>query len=127
MNQITQYRNFISGEVNRIMAEQNITVRLCSERFNNKYRYQIDVGECQPMTKDFVQRVRTGRFKSFTPRVAKLCDFLDIDQTQPVEHVLQSDELRRKIHTIDNLIRDDQVLLKKVSKLLDDITELLRV
>ncbi|WP_445493451.1 hypothetical protein [Photorhabdus sp. SF281] len=79
------------------------------------------------MTKDFVQRVRTGRFKSFTPRVAKLCDFLDIDQPQLVEHVTQSDELRKKIHTIDSLIRDDQILLKKVSKLLDDITELLRV
>ncbi|CAI2051628.1 Uncharacterised protein [Serratia fonticola] len=126
MNQITQYRLFISGEVNRILSEQKMTVRHCSDEFNSKYRRQIDTGECHSMTKDFVQRVKAGRFKVFTPRVAKLCDFLAIDQTQFAGRNTMSDELRRKMQMIDSLIRDDQTLQKKVSRLLDDITELLR-
>ncbi|MEI7190310.1 MULTISPECIES: hypothetical protein [Pectobacterium] len=126
MDQIDQYRIFISGEVNRILSEKKMTVRLCSKEYNNRYRCQIDTGECQSMTKDFVQRVRTGRFKSFTPRVSKLCDFLSIDQTQFVSRTTISDELRRKMQMIDSLVQSDQALQKKVSRLLDDITELLR-
>ncbi|CQH38050.1 Uncharacterised protein [Yersinia frederiksenii] len=127
MNQITQYRLFISGEVNRILLERKMTVRLCSDLFNSKYRNQIDTRECPPMTKDFIQRVRTGQFKVFTSRVSKLCDFLNIDQTQFVGRTTtMSDELRRKMQMIDNLVRDDQTLQKKVARLLDDITELLR-
>ncbi|MCO4311335.1 hypothetical protein [Pectobacterium versatile] len=126
MNQITQYRTFISGEVNRALSERKMTVRLCSNEFNNKFKHLIDTGECHSMTKDFVQRVRTGRFKVFTPRVAKLCDFLDIDQTQFAGRNSMSDELRKKMQMIDNLIRNDRTLQKKVSRLLDDITELLR-
>lgn len=126
MNQITQYRLFISSEVNRVLSERKMTVRLCSDAFNSKFKYLIDSGECQSMTKDFVQRVRSGQFRAFTPRVAKLCDFLAIDQTQFTGCDAMSDELRRKMQMIDNLIRDDQTLQKKVSRLLDDITELLR-
>ncbi|MCM7773473.1 hypothetical protein M8S83_15315 [Enterobacter asburiae] len=128
MNQITQYRLFISGEVERMLSERKMTVRLCSEEFNRKFRHRIDAGECHPMTKDFVQRVRSGRFKVFTPRIAKLCDFLSVDQTRFVQHDTDtlSDELHRKMQVIDNLVRDDQTLQKKVSRLLDDITELLK-
>ncbi|KTS74277.1 hypothetical protein [Pantoea stewartii] len=126
MNQITQYRLFIAAEVNRMLLEREMTVRYCSDEFNIKYKHQISTGECHPMTKDFVQRVRTGRFKVFTPRVAKLCDFLAIDQTLFAKQNIISDELGRKMQVIDCLIRDDLMLQKKVSRLLDDITELLR-
>lgn len=116
----------ISTSVWLALSEREMTLRDCSNSFNIEYKNEIDAGKIRPMTKDFVQRVRSGQFRDFTSRVAKLCEFLDVKQMHSSTEAITSDELRRKILLIDSLIRDDQVLLKKVSRLLDDITDLLK-
>ena len=76
------YMNLTNSEIAKQIANQlqhrELTVEKCCKAFNLRHSDEISVNSIRPMNKDFLSRVKRGSFKVCSPRILKLCEFLEI-------------------------------------------------
>ena len=95
----------------------------CCEEFNKTYAKQISTKAVRPLGKDFVQRVRTNKFKVISARIAQFCDFLNIDTS---EHLTYTSVIQTEIHLVEEVIKNNPSFEKDIKDLLRNIVNLTR-
>lgn len=71
----------ISKRVQRRMQEKGLTLSKCCDAFNTIYHREIEEGSIRPLNKDFLSRVGRNAFRVCSPRILKLCEFLEIHES----------------------------------------------
>ena len=66
-----------------------MTLLECCKAFNSAYSAEIEADSIRPLNKDFVSRVTRNEFKVCSPRISKLCEFLEIYETESRTDPLQ--------------------------------------
>lgn len=69
----------LSKRVKQSIDNQNLTLEKCCDLYKRRYSREIESGNLSEINKDFVSRVKRGEFKTFSPRVAKFCELLEIN------------------------------------------------
>ena len=87
----------IARRVRQRMKQEGMTLVTCCDAFNSAYSEEIDANVSRPLNKDFLSRVARNNFKVCSPRISKLCEFLDICEGTGSQHALQvlSDQVRQ--------------------------------
>ena len=70
----------ISQLVKAALDKKQLNLQQCCEAFNVRYIEDIKVEKLKPLNKDFVSRVTRNAFKVPSPRILKLCEFLEIEE-----------------------------------------------
>ena len=79
----------ISRRIHQRVQEKRLTLLQCCEAFNSAYSSEIEANAIKPLNKDFLSRVIRNEFKVITPRISKLCEFLDIREARSPQDSLQ--------------------------------------
>ncbi|MBY8177689.1 hypothetical protein KW520_20030 [Vibrio fluvialis] len=114
----------ISKDVCAAMFEQELTLRLCVERFNSRYIREIDSGQLSAINKDFVYRIKNGEFKVVNSRVVKLCEFLGVT---PYETELKFMHFEREFEKVEKVAADRPELRSQIKSLLLNIASIASV
>lgn len=68
----------IARQVKLRLKERDLTLDSCCDAFNLKYSDEMNANNMRPLNKDFVSRITREDFKVCSPRISKLCEFLEI-------------------------------------------------
>ena len=87
----------IARRVRQRMKQKGMTLVTCCDAFNSTFSEEIDANATRPLNKDFLSRVARNNFKVCSPRISKLCEFLDIHEGTGSQGALQvlSDQVRQ--------------------------------
>ena len=79
----------IARRVRTQLVQDGMTLSKCCDDFNSQYSAEIKAKTTKPLNKDFLSRVSRNRFKVCTARISKLCEFLDIPNTERLPSSLE--------------------------------------
>ena len=79
----------IAQRVRNRLGQDGMTLSKCCDEFNAKHAADISANATRPLNKDFLSRVSRNQFKVCTARIARLCEFLDIQSPESVPHPLE--------------------------------------
>ncbi|PPK75918.1 hypothetical protein B0F87_1045 [Methylobacter tundripaludum] len=111
----------ISQQVKEKLDQRHLTLRRCCDLFNKRFGEEIAAKRIKPITKDFVQRVKSNRFEVITPRVAKLCELLEINL---LEASSQKNQFIQEMMLIEKVVKQRPELELQVKKLLVNIADI---
>jgi hypothetical protein len=111
----------ISEKVGIELNLQGLSLRKCCERFNSRYKSDIEAG-FPPLDKDFVQRIKSNNFEVTSKRVSKLCDFLGISVS--TTNTPKELKLKKEFLQIEDAIHGNPELEKQVRGLLRNIAQI---
>ena len=94
---ITNYHSvaYLSNAINTTLKAKQLTVRECVDLYNRKYINEIKIGKKSLLNKDFIQRVRSKKYKVVSQRIIDLCFFLEIDPFEPSNQSTNYPELEK--------------------------------
>ena len=90
----------IALQVEQRLNDSRLTLEECCNDFNIKYSDEIEAGITKPLNKDFLSRVKREAFRVYSPRISKLCEFLEIEEALGIGEPLQ--DLSREIEEFRN-------------------------
>ncbi|PIT20695.1 hypothetical protein [Snodgrassella communis] len=117
----SNYRSVASlaNAINIALKAKQLTLRECVDIYNNRYINEISNGEKSLLNKDFIQRVRSRKYKVVSQRIIDLCIFLEID---PFEHSSQLPNYP-ELEKIENLIHEHPEFRNHLSNLIQNICD----
>lgn len=111
---------YTNQEVSKLVSSELIrrrwTVRQCCETFNQENLASIRNGTIVPLDKDFVQRVKSGKFKVLSARIIRFCSFLGLDLSR--NHLETEGFLKEEIKSFEDVILKKPHLADSVKVLL---------
>ncbi|KYK82850.1 hypothetical protein SC936_00270 [Aggregatibacter actinomycetemcomitans serotype e str. SC936] len=112
----------ISIDIDNALKEKQLTLSDCVTQFDSFYSSAIRNGEIMPLNKDFIQRVRKGKYKVVTNRIIQLCKFLHINPYETPSSKIAISELRN----IEKLICEHPELEKRIAQFLHEAYSLVK-
>lgn len=117
---LTNYE--ISQYVEQALESKNWTVRRCAEAFNDWASEQsINLA----IDKDFVQRVKSNKFKIQNNRVLKLCDFLNIPSREKNTPNASNCRFKKELKELE-LLASNEEMTKIIGAVLKDVIHVIK-
>jgi hypothetical protein len=117
----------ISEAVDKRLLTRGWSLRDCAMSFNDANAKEIESGKVRLMTKDVVHRVRSNQFEVINDRVAKLCDFLEVDLTDkstPSTNIDIKLKLQKEFEMVEGIVKKSPELEQTIKSFLRNIAKI---
>ena len=123
MNNSKLTNSEISLAVRQAIKDRHFSVRACSDAFNLARQDEICSKKIEAMDKDFIQRIRSNKFKVVTERVSNLCDFLGIDINKKPPSI--QNVFINEFDVLQKIVLSNPEMEKKLRSLLSNVADVL--
>lgn len=112
--------DYLSKLIFDAIKHRSYTYDECSKAFNIEFGKDIKAERIKPLNKDLLYRIKKNNYSLASTRVAKLCDFLNIDELKKVSDTY----LEKEAYMVNDLIKEKPELKPQINSLIQNIINL---
>lgn len=114
----------ISDEVCAALEDMNLTLEKCVHDFNTFYKNELQNSLFNPINKDFIQRIKSCKYKVVNDRVVRLCRYLSINPYEEIQNQHVIKPLNDEFAKVEKLVLQKPELTAQVCNLLQSIIKI---
>ncbi|GAA6151371.1 hypothetical protein [Pseudoteredinibacter isoporae] len=114
----------IADSISQAIHAKSWTLEECCEQHNRKYKKAIENREVRALNKDFLSRVKRKKFEVLSPRILKLCEFLEVRTTKQKNNNQPLVALSEQIIDFEKYLSENPLLVRRFGGLMNFLAAL---